>query len=241
MRATILFCAALLALAACERTPADRASAADTVAGTAFDSAGPARADSVAAGSGYHREHAIDLTGDGRTETVIASAEGVAYDSLDVAVTIVNQRGDTLWHETWPSLLYFKYDPLEGKADSTVMRIVQNHLDELVEPSRFTISGGLPPELSRGGDTDALMREAVRYHLAELDYRLRSDLTPSAATPASAFERINVEHVSPVRVNAVVTELRQQPSFWYYAGGEATYAIAWSARESAFIRIHSCC
>jgi len=27
----------------------------------------------------------------------------------------------------------------------------------------------------------------------------------------------------------------------YYAGGEATYAIAWSNIEKAFVRIYSCC
>jgi hypothetical protein len=39
----------------------------------------------------------------------------------------------------------------------------------------------------------------------------------------------------------VLAEVRTRPSFMYYAGGEATYAIAWSDRESAFVRTHSCC
>ena len=239
-RRSALLAAAVIAAAGCDRAESDRAEAPAAAAGTASDSMSMTAAAPIEV-DGYRREHRVDLTGDGRSETVIASAVGAAYDSLTVAVTIVSERGDTLWHETWPSLLYFKYDPLEDKADTTVMRIVQGHLDELVEPDRFTLAGGLPPALSRGGEPDALMREAVRYHLAELDYRLRVDLTPADATPPGAYDRINADQVSAVRVNAVVTELKRQPSFWYYAGGEATYAIAWSARESAFIRIYACC
>jgi hypothetical protein len=243
MRRGALFTAVLIAAGGCDRpaqepgavTISDSTPVAVPAAGTSADAMG------AVAGGGYRRERRVDLTGDGRNETVIAAAAGAAYDSLDVSLTIVGERGDTLWHGTWPSLLYFEYDPVADKADTTVMRIVRDHLEQLVEPEHFTMSGGLPPVLRRGGDADAVMREAIRYHLAELDYRLRADLTPADATPASAVNRIAVQNVPPARVNVVLAELRTKPSFMYYAGGEATYVIAWSDRENAFVRMYSCC
>lgn len=189
----------------------------------------------------YRRERSIDLTGDGRAETVIASAHGPAYDSLDVAITIRGTTGDTLWHEAWPSLLYFKYEPIDGKADTTVARIVRDHVEQLLANDRFEPDGGLPAALSRGGDSRAIMREAIHYHLAELDYRRKAGLAPAQSTPPEAYSAISVDSVPQARVDAVIEDMRTKPSFMYYAGGEATYAIAWSGLESAFVRIFSCC
>lgn len=192
-------------------------------------------------GISYRGEHQVDLTGDALSERVIASAAGPAYDSLQVAITIEGVGSDTLWHESWPSLLYFKYDPVEGKADTTVARIVRDHIEQLTAPDRFTMTGGLPPALSRGGDPEAVMRDAVRYHLAERDYRTGAGLSPADMTPPQAFSSINADDVVAARVDAVLEEVKASPSFMYYAGGEATYAIAWSESEGAFIRIYSCC
>lgn len=221
----------------------DTAAAADT--GDTSDATGTADASAEGwqtdSGISYRRERALDLTGDGQPETVIASAAGPAYDSLDIAITIEGQRGDTLWHEGWPSLLYFKYDPLEGKADTTVARIVRDHVDLLLETDRFTMGGGLPAALRRGGDPDATMREAVHYHLAELDYRAGAGLTPVDATPPEGYSSINADDVATTRVDAVLEEVKASPSFMYYAGGEATYVLAWSEREGALVRIYSCC
>jgi hypothetical protein len=211
--------------------PAD-AGAVDGMAADVWPDAGPVD---------YRREHDADLTADGRYETVVATAHGPAYDSLDVALTIQGADGDTLWHEAWPSLLYFKYDVREGKADSTVMRIVSDHVEQLLARDRFNMEGGLPAVLRRAGEPDAIMREAIHYHLAELDWRRQAGLPPAAATPGAAYSEISTDQVPAARVDAVLAEVRTRPSFMYYAGGEATYAIAWSDRESAFVRTHSCC
>lgn len=241
---------AVLATAACGQGAQDSAATADPAAD---DSAARLPADTGAdAGiavdawpaSGpvdYRREHDADLTTDGRFETVVATAHGPAYDSLDIALTIQGADGDTLWHEAWPSLLYFKYDVREGKADSTVKRIVSDHVEQLLARDRFNMEGGLPAVLRRAGDPDAIMREAIHYHLAELDWRRQAGLSPAAATPTAAYSGISTDQVQAARVDAVLAEVRTRPSFMYYAGGEATYAIAWSDRENAFVRTHSCC
>ncbi|HEX2166829.1 MAG TPA: hypothetical protein VHG09_06275, partial [Longimicrobiales bacterium] len=174
----------------------------------------------------YRRQRAVDLTGDGVSETAIAAARGPTFDSLDISITIVDEARDTLWHEAWPSLLYFKYDPLEGKADSTVRRIVGDHVEQLIDTDRFTMDGGLPPALSQGGDPAAIMREAIHYHLAELDWRRAAGLSPAEPTPVDAYSEISTDSIPPQRVAAVMEDVRDSPSFMYYAGGEATYAIA---------------
>ncbi|HEX6306862.1 MAG TPA: hypothetical protein VFZ69_01675 [Longimicrobiales bacterium] len=238
---------ALLLIAACGDAAPDAGTTPDTIpAGdtSAAAPAPPAPARDTWPDSGaidYRRESAVDLTRDGRAEKVIATARGLAYDSLDVAITIESPAGDTLWRESWPSLMYFAYDAREGKPDTAVARIVRDHVEELLAPERFTMSGGLPAVLRRGGDPDAVMREAIAYHLAELDYRKSFDFRPADPTPPDAHSRISVESVAAPRVDVVLEELRAMPSYMYFAGGEATYVIAWSVREQSFVRIFACC
>jgi hypothetical protein len=251
-RSTVIL-AIILVQAACGQSAPGAGANADTADAGPDTSvppgAGPAGADSGGAADewptagpvDYRREHAVDLTADGRSEMMVVTARGPAYDSLDIALTIHGPDGDTLWHEAWPSLLYFKYDVREGKADSTVMRIVRDHVAQLLARDRFNMQGGLPAVLQRAGDPDAIMREAIHYHLAELDWRRREGLAPTAATPPDGFSEISTAQVEMDRVDAVLAEVRMRPSYMYYAGGEATYAIAWSDRENAFVRTHSCC
>lgn len=252
MRCTAIL-ATILVQAACGPSAPGAGGNADT-AGAGPGTSVPPGADPAGADSGsatdewpatgpvdYRREHGVDLTADGRPETIAVTARGPAYDSLDIALTIQGPARDTLWHEAWPSLHYFKYDVREGKADSTVMRIVRDHVAELLARDRFNLEGGLPVLLQRAGDPDAIMREAIHYHLAELDWRRRAGLAPADVTPPAAFSEISTDQVAMARVDAVLAEVRTRPSFMYYAGGEATYAIAWSDRENAFVRIHSCC
>ena len=249
-RPLALALAGILVSAACGQSPPDAAADAsgesarpDTgVATGAVADTGIAAETWPASGPiDYRRERDVNLTADGRGETVVVTARGPAYDSLDIMLTIHGPDGDTLWHEAWPSLLYFKYDVREGKADSTVMRIVSDHVEQLLARDRFNMQGGLPAVLQQAGDPDAIMREAIHYHLAELDWRRRAGLPAAAATPPDGFSEISTDQVASDRVDAVLAEVRTRPSFMYYAGGEATYAIAWSDRENAFVRTHSCC
>jgi hypothetical protein len=229
---------ALLAVAACDRPDADGAGerSADSRETTQPSADWPAAGGSV----DLRRERRIDLTGDGREEMVTVTARGARYDSLEIALAVIGAQRDTLWLERWPSLLYFKYQPIEELDDSAVVRIVRSHVDSLIADDRFTTAGP-PPRLSQGTGALDMSREAVRYHLAELDWRGMADLTPADELPPEAHHRIDAQRVAPERVTVVIDELRPRPSFWYFAGGEATYAIAWSEREHAFVRIFACC
>jgi hypothetical protein len=184
------------------------------------------------------RERQRDLTGDGRPELVAVTARGPRYDGLDVTLVVTSAAGDTLWTDAWSSAYYFHYDPVEGKTDQEVATIVQDHIDDAVSERRF--QRGMPDGMT-GGDPSTMMRESVRYHLAELDWRRRVDLEPSDPTPQEAWQRIDPQTVVMERVQVVVDELLQGPTYLYFAGGEASYVIGWSAREQAFVRLFACC
>jgi hypothetical protein len=238
----VLLCAAA---AACGRDAAPAAGApAVAVPGAPAGPFGaePGSADWPESGQAVNlrRERALDFTGDGAVEVVQVTARGEEHDSLEITLVIRNAAGDTLWRDGWPSLHYFKYDRVEGKSAEEVRQIVRSHVDSLLADDRFS-QRGLPPRLRRGGDSRAMMQEAVQYHLAELDWRGRADLRPADPTPGEAYSRIEPQHVVRERVNVVLQELEARPVFWYYAGGEAVYAIAWSERENAFVRLYSCC
>ena len=49
------------------------------------------------------------------------------------------------------------------------------------------------------------------------------------------------DSVGDARVESLVAELRDRPTFRYFAGGEATYAIAWSEEERRFVTVWACC
>jgi hypothetical protein len=234
-----------LAFAACDRSAPDPGAApttpADGAAAAATAPAVPGSAEWPQAGPvNLLRERAVDFTGDGAAERVIITAHGPAHDALDISLVIRTAGGDTLWTDGWQSSHYFKYDSLDGKSDAEVQQTVRAHVDSLLADNRFS-DRGLPQRLHGGGSSRDQQREAVRYHLAELDWRGRADLRPADPTPNEAYARIEPQHVVMERVNVVLEELERRPAFWYYAGGEEVYAIAWSVREHAFVRLYSCC
>jgi len=187
----------------------------------------------------YKRDRGFDFDGDGTGEQVSVTARGTSFDSLTIVLAITNMSRDTLWREEWHSLQYFNYDPREGKADSTVARIVMAHIDTLLTDDKFS-QAGLPPQLSHGVPRQTML-DAVHYHLAELGWRKKAGLAPAPPTPSDAHSAISVDSIPMERANAVVDELMKRPSFTYHAGGEVTYAIAWSASQKAFVRVFSCC
>jgi hypothetical protein len=237
MKRTVLVLLAALASAACERRAADdNAPDVDAVRPVATDTQGAAAP--PAAAVSLQRERNFDITGDGTAERFIVDARGPHYDSLDITLTIATAANDTLWVDRWNSAHYFKYVTRGELHDTAAARIVSAHVDSLLHDSRFG-QRGVPP-LPRAPNNSA-MDEAVAYHLAELDWRNGAGLEARDPTPQQAFGRIDVASVSRDRVMAVREEVRNAPSFAYYAGGEANYALAWSAREWALVRIYSCC
>jgi hypothetical protein len=227
----VLLALAVVLLPACERTaenPAADVPAADTT---------PAVAQPDGAPIGLGGNRAIDLTGDGSSERIVIVAAGPRYDSLAVTLTVETAAGDTLWLDRWNSAMYFRYVQRDDLSAAEVERVVRAEVDSLLHDGNFS-ARGLPARL-RGGS--AAFDETIAYHLAELDWRNGASLEPRDPTPPGAHDRIDARRIAPERVRAVRAELEAGPVFSYYAGGEATYAIGWSPREHAFVRLYSCC
>jgi hypothetical protein len=238
--ASLLVGGLIALLAGCERGSPPRTLAGEPSANDV--AAIVPQTDWPAAGAGamhVRRERQYDLTGDGTAETVRIDARGARYEDLDITLVIMSAAGDTLWADGWRSEYYFHYDPLDGKTDEEVARIVRDHVDDLLTDRRFHPQG-MPPGMI-GGDPTDMMRESVRYHLAELDWRRRVDLEPSEPTPPNAFDRVDPNTVAEARVQVVADELQQGPTYSWFAGGEASYVIGWSVREQAFVRLFACC
>lgn len=190
----------------------------------------------------YARTATRDLTGDGSPEQLVVAARGARWDSLDITLTVRTSDADTLLHEQWNSQLYFVYEPAAGKPDSAVARIVRDHVLALLSPEKFS-AAGYPAGLRHGDEQmrTAMMREAVAYHLAELDWRRAHGLQPWQPLPPGAYDDVRTTDITDARLGAVLAEVRERPMFMHFGGGEATYAWAWSDREAALIRTFSCC
>jgi hypothetical protein len=190
------------------------------------------------------RERGYDLTGDGRPERLRVIAAGPRFDSLDVRLEIRSPDDRLLYLAGWSSRRYFHYDPLEGKADTTVERIVRGHIDRILGDSSFITRYAIGP----GGERFAVDSEVVRYDVAEAEVKRRQGIPDTVEAPLSvvihvADDSSGVRASTEVgaRTRALVAELRGRPTFTYFAGGELTNSIAWSDREQRFVRVFSCC
>jgi hypothetical protein len=240
---------ALLAVAACDRPSAGNAdtSASATASASASPSASPSTpaaprpgvapcpgtpgADSVC----FHAERPYDFAGDGRPFRVTVDGRGPAVDSMRVALRVA--RGDTvLYRDEWTTELYGRYDGRPVPRDSSRRR-AEAQLARLLADSAFR-----PTRAFLGGASDvgSMMREAIGFDVSVDAERRRRGLTPADTLPTAAAQSPQPVNDS-ARVAALVGELREAPAFRYFAGGEATYAIAWSAREGRFVVVFACC
>lgn len=181
-----------------------------------------------------------DLTGDGRAERFVLTAEGPSYDSLDVRLEVRSPEDSLLYASTWESRFYFQYDDRSAMTDSAAALKVRTHLNRVLADSAFATGG-------RGITSDTIrlvmMRDAIRYDIATHQWRTQHGLASGAPLPPTAHDSINVlaRAVPTARIASLVSELEARKSFQYFAGGEVTYAIAWSDQERRFVTIFSCC
>jgi hypothetical protein len=186
------------------------------------------------------REALRDMTGDGQPERFVVTADGPRYDSLTVRLEIRSPADSLLYSASWPSASYFKYEDRGQMSDADSARLVGEHLDQLLADTAF----GVGPRIGQGLDgrpADDL--DAIRYDIAEYRFRETKRLPPTAPLPEGWWDDVHVvaSRIPDSRLRPLAHELRSQPSFRYYAGGEETYVIAWSQRERRFVRIFACC
>jgi hypothetical protein len=216
----------IVALAACDRS------------GTADPADSLANRDTIS----IRRTREADLTGDGRPERFLVTAIGPRYDSLEVTLEIRSPEDSLLYSASWESSYYFALDDRSQIADSAVVNRVRAQVDSLLADDAF-LPGGTElttdERLNREG-----MRDAIRGDVAEEMWRRANNIPADSSTPATALpiiDQMERDSVSDARVESLVAELRDRPSFRYFAGGEETHVIAWSDEERRFVLIWACC
>lgn len=188
------------------------------------------------------RGREADITGDGRAERLSVFATGPKYDSLEVTLEIRSPDDSLLYTASWESQYYFAYDDRSQLTDSVVEHRVRAQIDSLLSNEAFLPGGQemtTDARLNREG-----MRDAIRFDVAEEMWRRAQGIPADSSTPPSAMDKINLlarDSVSDARVESLVAELRDRPAFRYFAGGEATYVIAWSDEERRFVTVWACC
>jgi hypothetical protein len=203
-----------------------------------------AGSDTAAAGEPItiRRNREVDLTGDRRPERFIVVATGPRYDSLDITLEIRSPDDSLLYTDAWESSFYFHYDDRSQLTDSAVENRVRAQIDSLLGTAAFR-PGGTALTTDEPMNMEG-MRDAIRYDIAEEMWRRANRIPVDSSTPPAALDEVNQlarDSVSDAQVESLVAELRDRPTFRYFAGGEATYAIAWSDEERRFVTVWACC
>jgi len=205
---------------------------------------GRAASDSTATGPpiSIRRTREVDLTGDRRAERFVVVATGPRYDSLDVTLEIRSPEDSLLYTDSWDSGFYFRYDDRSQLTDSVVQQRVRAQIDSLLGNNAFRPGGAALTTDERQNREG--MHDAIRYDLAEDMWRRANRVPIDSSTPPTALDAIEAfarDSVSDARIESLVAELLDRPTFRYFAGGEVTYAIAWSEEERRFVTVWACC
>jgi hypothetical protein len=194
--------------------------------------------DSVGTGEeiSFRRTRDVDLTGDRRAERFIVVASGPQYDSLSVTLEIRSPEDSLLYTDSWDSGLYFRPGERVQLTDSAVEQRVRAQIDSVLGSAAFRPGGTeLTPDerVNRDG-----MHDAVRYDVAEDMWRRANNVPIDSSTPQDAMEAVAQlarDSVSDARVESLVAELRDRPTFRYFPGRDAVYVLAWSDEERRFV------
>ena len=186
------------------------------------------------------RNREVDLTGDRRPERFVVAATGARYDSLAITLEIRSPEDSLLYADSWESAVYFQNDDRSQLTDSALEQRVRAQIDSVLANDSFRPGG---TELTREERMNREgMHDAIRFDIAEEMWRRANGVAVDSSTPPTAMDAIEAiarDSVSDARVESLVAELRDRPTFRYFAGGEATYAIAWSEEERRFVTVWS--
>ncbi|MEO5510047.1 MAG: hypothetical protein ABIV28_05910 [Longimicrobiales bacterium] len=187
----------------------------------------------------YDARKAVDLTGDGQPETVVVHAAGPRTDSARIDLVILGGNADTLFHHRFSTQLYFIYEYRSTMSDSAADAKIIANLRHLLSDSAFSTGG--PPARMQKALPGGIDRDAIRYDLKEAAVRGKYGLNAAQQLTGPMFAEMEKVPVSNASIDSLATELKAMPTFTYYAGGEATYTVAWSQVKRRFVRIFSCC
>jgi len=182
-----------------------------------------------------------ELDGDDENaERLVATVSKGPLDSMVVRLEVRTSKDGLLYAHEWPAISYMKYEAPGSARDSTAVLIeTERQMGRIFRDSSFIMGSAA----ARYAGKDGADLDAIRYDIAEQQYRAARSLKRRDPLPPRAHDEINVfaRAVSLARIQAVASETRTMPAFKYYAGGEETYIIAWSATEGRMVRIAACC
>jgi hypothetical protein len=159
----------------------------------------------------------IELTGDTAPETILVTATGPDWRSLDVRLEIRSASGETLFQDRWPSSQYFNRAPrVDPRSPDAIEKVVRGDIATIVGDQKARQADMIAR--GHGIHSESEMRDAIAW-----------DLRNAGQDPSRA------------RVDALVRELRTQPKFIFFSGNESHTGIAWSAMERRFVRVYLCC
>jgi hypothetical protein len=183
---------------------------------------------------GWAEEKMYDLTGDGQPDRISVKAFGPKYDSLTVVLEIFDASKKLLFRDAWSSQRYFQYDYVDGKADTTIARIVLMNLKQLVADSAFeTVATA-----TQNREIDTM---TVRYDLADYSVRAKHNLSDTTMLTTPYLDEIEKVVIAPKDITQAIDDVKGSPRYTYYAGGEVVNTIAWSHKLQRFILVFACC
>lgn len=183
-----------------------------------------------------------ELDGDEENaERLVATVSKGPIDLTMVRLEIRTSKDRILYRHEWPAVAYVKYDDAGAAKDSVaVLRATELQMAKIFADSAFITGASVGPRFSGKTEPDL---DAIRYDIAGHDYRAAKNLKKWDPLPPRAYDEVNAlaRAIPLARIQAVAAETLAMPAFWYYAGGEETYVVAWSASEGRMIRIAACC
>ena len=183
-----------------------------------------------------------ELDGDDENaERLVATLSRGSLDSIMVRLEIRTSKDRILYRHEWPAVAYVKYQDPPGAVDDSalVMSATRRELAKIFAPTAF-IHGFEAPGPAGKTEPDF---DAIRFDIAEHEYRTRNSLKLWEPLPRGAYDAINAiaRDIPLARIRTVANDTLQMPAFKYYAGGEENYVIAWSPSERRMVRIAACC
>ncbi len=230
--------AGLVACSGGEGGGTDTASGRASSAGSAPEGSGPR----VAGGDLRWRNDAFrELDGDDENaERLVATVSSGPVDSMVVRLEVRTSKDGLLYSHEWPAISYMKYEvPGSAKDSAAVLAETERQMAKIFRDSSFIAASAAAQYAGK----DGVDLDAIRYDIAEYEYRKTKALKRADPLPPRAHDEISVlsRAVPLARIQAVAADTRNMPAFRYYAGGEETYVIAWSTSEGRLVRIAACC
>lgn len=202
----------------------------------------------------WHRvQRVIDITGDGKPDTLSLTAFGTEPDTLHIVLQI-HSAGRVVYTDRWVNTDEFiDYDSATVRDRRALARDVRRKLDSFFADSNFSqiredTTIGASSNTATGSDCGMPLEcvaSDLRFEHATRA-RVRRGLSPTPSTSSAYYdfmERVERSPFDTALVRRIGAEWRTSRalSFTYSHGYETTQTIVWSGVARRFFRVYECC